>query len=224
MDMKKMGELLKTLRKEKDYTQEQLAEYLNVSGRTVSRWETGTNLPDLDVLVLLSDFYGVDIRELIDGQRKGDKMNEDEKDSVKKVAEYSLAKERVLIHRLILVIVLGITAWCISLAVSSVFIHEVNGGVYDLISTLAGFIIYSGCVFAQRANRSADGVTVSFIGAFGAICVSNLVLLLLFFGSGDYYNYGIAGAWYALAIIIAVYLIAGVTVSVINRKSFRGAV
>lgn len=41
MDTKKIGEFLKILRREKGLAQEQLAEILHVSGRTVSRWETG---------------------------------------------------------------------------------------------------------------------------------------------------------------------------------------
>ena len=65
MDQKKIGLFLKELRKEKELTQSQLAEQLNVSDRTVSRWETGTNLPDLSVLVELADFYDVDIEDLI---------------------------------------------------------------------------------------------------------------------------------------------------------------
>lgn len=47
MNPKEIGAFLKQLRNEKGITQEQLAEILGVSGRTVSRWETGTNLPDL---------------------------------------------------------------------------------------------------------------------------------------------------------------------------------
>ncbi len=43
MDQKQIGSFLKELRKEKNITQEQLAEQLNVSGRTVSRWETGVS-------------------------------------------------------------------------------------------------------------------------------------------------------------------------------------
>ena len=43
MDTKKIGEFLKLLRKEKGLTQEQLAEILLVSGRTISRWETGVS-------------------------------------------------------------------------------------------------------------------------------------------------------------------------------------
>lgn len=44
MDQIRVGAFLKALRKEKKLTQEQLAEKLNVSGRTVSRWETGDSL------------------------------------------------------------------------------------------------------------------------------------------------------------------------------------
>ena len=55
MDLQKIGSFLKELRKEKELTQEQLAETLNVSRRTVSRWETGSNMPDLDLLMEMAD-------------------------------------------------------------------------------------------------------------------------------------------------------------------------
>lgn len=61
MDQKKTGQFLKTLRKEKSITQETLAEALNVSSRTVSRWETGSNMPDISLLVELSEFYQVSL-------------------------------------------------------------------------------------------------------------------------------------------------------------------
>ena len=61
MDQKKTGQFLKTLRKEKNITQENLAETLNVSTRTISRWETGRNMPDISLLVELSEFYQVSI-------------------------------------------------------------------------------------------------------------------------------------------------------------------
>ena len=66
MDQKKTGSFLKELRKERNLTQEQLAEKFNVSNRSVSRWETGSNMPDLSILVELAEFYNVDIKEIID--------------------------------------------------------------------------------------------------------------------------------------------------------------
>ena len=84
MNQIKISAFLKELRKEKNLTQEQLAEQLNVSGRTVSRWETGTNMPDVSILVELAEFYNVSISEIIDGERKKERMNEEVKETVLK--------------------------------------------------------------------------------------------------------------------------------------------
>ena len=84
MDQKRTGEFLKQLRKEKNLTQEQLAEKFFISGRTVSRWETGSNMPNLSVLVELADFYDVDIREIIDGERKSENMDNETKETLKR--------------------------------------------------------------------------------------------------------------------------------------------
>ena len=101
MDQQKIGGFLKELRKEKNLTQEQLAEVLNVSGRTVSRWETGSNMPDLSVLVELADYYDVDIREIINGERKSEEMDKDLIDTLEQVAEYSNTEKKNIKKRMI---------------------------------------------------------------------------------------------------------------------------
>ena len=55
MDQAKIGAFLKGLRKEKGLTQEQFSEIVHVSNRTVSRWENGNHLPDLDILLEIAD-------------------------------------------------------------------------------------------------------------------------------------------------------------------------
>ena len=87
MDQKKTGYFLKQLRNEKKLTQEQLAEKFQITSRTVSRWETGSNMPDISMLLELADFYEVDIREIIDGERKSEQMNEELKETVIKVTD-----------------------------------------------------------------------------------------------------------------------------------------
>jgi len=95
MDVKKIGRFLKELRKEKGLTQEQLAETLFVSGRTVSRWETGTNMPDLGILVQMAEFYEVEVKEILDGERKNGMMDQEWKEILSKVADYNkLEKEQ----------------------------------------------------------------------------------------------------------------------------------
>ncbi len=108
MNQQKIGGFLKELRKEKNITQEKLAEIMGVSNRSVSRWETGSNLPDLDILIQLSDFYEVELRELLDGERKDEKMNKELEETVLKVAEYSNEDKKKLNKRVHILFVIGI--------------------------------------------------------------------------------------------------------------------
>lgn len=101
MEQKNVGSFLKTLRREKNLTQEQLAEQLHVSGRTVSRWETGSNMPDISLLVALAEFYEVSIPEIIDGERKSETMNEEAKETALKLSDYAETVNRKLKTRLL---------------------------------------------------------------------------------------------------------------------------
>lgn len=92
MDLMKMGAFLKRLRNEKNLTQEQLAERFNTSRRTVSRWETGYNLPDIDILLEMSEFYEVELNELLKGERKNEQMDNKEKETTLAVADYNIEK------------------------------------------------------------------------------------------------------------------------------------
>lgn len=69
MDQIKTGKFIATLRKEKELTQEQLGEKLGVTNKTISRWENGNYMPDIEMLSLLSKEFDVSINELISGER-----------------------------------------------------------------------------------------------------------------------------------------------------------
>jgi len=97
VDQKKIGSFLKELRKEKGITQEEFAENLCVSGRTVSRWETGTNMPDISLLVEISEFFDVSIPEIINGERKSEIMNEEVKEVADKLSDYANAEKETII-------------------------------------------------------------------------------------------------------------------------------
>ena len=88
IDQVKIGNFLKELRKENGKTQEEIAEMFGVSSRSVSRWENGNTMPDLGILVELADFYNVEIREIIDGERKSEIMEKEEKETLLKIADY----------------------------------------------------------------------------------------------------------------------------------------
>ena len=130
MDQKKTGAYLKHLRKEKGLTQEQLAEKFFVSSRTVSRWETGSNLPDVGMLVELADFYGVDIREIIDGERKNEIPASEARETLLKVAEYATEGEKQTQFK-VLYVALGIAVAQFICAI--LFSSEATGVLYGIV-------------------------------------------------------------------------------------------
>ena len=80
---------IKKLRKEKDMTQEQLAEYMGVSPQAVSRWETGTTCPDIFALPALAELFGITVDGLL-GVDEKEKQREIR--SIISVAEEKLDK------------------------------------------------------------------------------------------------------------------------------------
>lgn len=141
MDQKNVGLFLRELRKEKQLTQEQLAERFGVTSRSVSRWETGSNMPDLSILVELADFYDVDIRDIIDGERKGEDMNKEEKERLQLVADYAETEKNTLLMRLRIFSIVGLVSLIAGLTMM-VISRDNNLPVYDyLMGTLMGVAI-----------------------------------------------------------------------------------
>ena len=89
MDQKKIGSFLRELRNEKTLSQEKLAEEFGVTSRSISRWENGNTMPDISIIIELADFYDVDIREIIRGERKSENMDKELKDTLVTVADYT---------------------------------------------------------------------------------------------------------------------------------------
>ena len=69
VDAARTGEFLAALRKARGLTQEQVAEELCVSNKTISKWESGSGLPDITILPDLAEFYGVTADDILAGQR-----------------------------------------------------------------------------------------------------------------------------------------------------------
>lgn len=133
MDQKKIGAFMKSLRKEKGITQENLAEILGVTGRTISRWETGSNMPDLDILIQIADYYEVEIREILDGERKSEKMNKELEETVLKVADYSNEEKMRLTKKLHVFSWIGVMSFVIFLILENMGLAD--SGYTEIIAS-----------------------------------------------------------------------------------------
>lgn len=133
MDTQKIGKFLKQLRKEKGISQEQLAEKLNVSARTVSRWETAVTMPDLSILMQLAQLYNVELKEILDAERMEESMDQEMREMLEKVADYTAAeKERAA--------KVGITAFMVTF-LTCVMVCVVQLMMYMKLDLILGEIV-----------------------------------------------------------------------------------
>ena len=146
MNQQKIGGFLKELRKEKGITQEQVAEHFGVAGRTVSRWETGSNMPDLSLLIDIATFYDVEVSEIIDGERKSEKMSNEMKETLEKVVDYNEALKLKSMQ-------MGV------ITMASIFILLVLISAFKEISSaplVSMLCAYNGATFISKAKQTKD--------------------------------------------------------------------
>lgn len=98
MNTKKTGAFIATLRKEKGLTQQALAEQLFVTAKTVSRWETGSYAPPVDIIARLSEILGTTADEIIAGERKSADSAETVVKSAQKQSSFDL-EEKISFYR-----------------------------------------------------------------------------------------------------------------------------
>ena len=183
MDQKKIGRFLKELRKEKNITQEQLAEKINVSGRTVSRWETGSNMPDISLLAELAEFYDVSIPEIIDGERKSEQMNEELKETVIKVTDYTETNNARLLKRVRIIGITGVITILIAMVMDtgglavSPFWESVKRDLYAwTLGTLIANILYT-TGWLKRISEKKDVSRKMRIS--GVVCAVIVIMSLI---------------------------------------------
>lgn len=188
MNQIKMGSFLKELRLEKRLTQEQLAERLNVSNRSISRWETGNTLPDISLLIELAEFYDVEIKEIIDGERKSENMDQKEKDTLLKVADYAENEKDILMKRVRIISFIGLGSLILALLFVSFGIEQLNpffmcieGIAFGLsVGALITCIFYTTGVLSKiRNNKKSECAATALRVIFTAIVIICVMVCLI---------------------------------------------
>ncbi len=108
MDQVKIGKFIAQLRKEQGLTQNQLAEKLNISNRTVSKWETGNGLPDVSLLTPLCTVLNITSDELFAGERISALHNEEVLKEIKE--EPKKKKPNIMITVIAVILILSLCA------------------------------------------------------------------------------------------------------------------
>ncbi len=183
MDPIRIGAFLKKLRKERNMTQEEIAGKYGVTQRSVSRWENGITMPDISIMIELADFYDVDIRELLRGERKSENMDTDMKETLEMVAEYTEADKAKILKK-VYICGQGMLITAVALFVVyflSYFTNEIvltplllilAGGILGLNTLLAGLQLKG--KMSKERNKKLLRITITIWIVVG-------ILLLFFF-------------------------------------------
>ena len=140
MNQEKIGKFIAEIRKEKKLTQQELAEKLGVTDKSVGNWENGRNMPDLSLFKPLCDILGITINELLSGEKiKKEKYQEKFEENIINTIDYSTKKINLVKNNLgIILIVIGIL---MSLTAMTMFASESSwGSIYSVIGGIVSLI------------------------------------------------------------------------------------
>lgn len=136
MNQEKIGKFIAELRKEKKLTQEQLAEQIGVTDKSISRWENGRNMPDLSLFKPLCKILGITINELLSGEKLSrQEYQEKFEENIVNTIDYSTNKLNK--YRGVISLILIIFGLFISLTAVMIFPSESSwGSIYSVFGIM----------------------------------------------------------------------------------------
>lgn len=145
MDQIKIGNFIASKRKEKNLTQEQLAEKIGVSNKTISKWECGRCMPDYSLIENLCKELNISVSELINGHSFKSCMNVDNESVLQLVKEIELLKVHNVEVDGILLLLLSLVTYCIvpsSTQFGSILLNIVSlaAAVFGFVAVIWGYI------------------------------------------------------------------------------------
>ena len=149
MDQIKIGKFIAECRKNKNLTQAQLAEELNVTDRAISKWETGKAMPNFDIMLDLCSILGINVNELlcgemIDMEQKDDQLNE----LIFQMAKNEERYHKRLLHSACVIVAISLLALICLVTLISLLIPECPFQYFLIIVSVILFIIP--CIIALK--------------------------------------------------------------------------
>lgn len=167
-----IGNRLYNLRKEKNISQEELANALDVSRQTISKWETGESTPDFNKICPLCEYFGITSDELLSGKQNIVEAKKEDKKA--KFARNLAISVGLYIFSLVAIILL-----------SALFDQPIIGVsiFFTIIAIATGIIIYSSIVYGksekEKVKESKEPKNVVLKGITEIISIAGVITYLL---------------------------------------------
>lgn len=192
MDMMKIGVFLQNLRKEKNFTQQELADYFHVSSKTVSKWECGKALPEIPLLKEISEFYSVSVDEILNGERnvEGAMENTMRKEEMQKAYQKKKKMWSIFIYVSFFVLLL---AFVLLPLISSIKNHSLATAI-SIVILVVGLFVYGLGLILSKLDKDVQSKSVLLAYHnqrvnvsiwFSALFLANLMIAICNSGNGS---------------------------------------
>lgn len=152
MNQEKIGKFIAACRKEKGFTQMQLAEELNITNRAVSKWETGKSLPDISIMVELAKIFDISVNELIAGEKID--MIDYKEEAQKNIISLMMSLKELKVLEIVVQVLMGIG---IFLAISSVTVLSAIN--HKVVFSIIGIFIWAFAIFLKvKIRKTIDKI------------------------------------------------------------------
>lgn len=154
MDLNKIGKFIAEERKHKNYTQKQLADILNISDRTISKWECGKGFPEVSLLLPLCKELELTVNELLTGERltKGEYMQKAEETMVNFVREKE--ENKIKMQLIVLIGIISTISFITLLLVVCIYTEIISLPAKIILITIACTLFGIGITVLMRGGRT----------------------------------------------------------------------
>lgn len=153
MDQIKIGKFIADERKRKGYTQKQLSEKLEISDKTISKWERGNGFPEVSLLLPLCNELEITVNELLSGERvsEEDYRKKAEENMVNLVREAQESKKKIILSAVVaaLTIIAAVPLFMVSGMI------EMENGIRLMLIVIGIIVIIGGIAVACILDRDA---------------------------------------------------------------------
>ena len=153
MNQLKIGKFIAECRRQKNLTQMQLSEKLNITDKAISKWERGIAMPDSSIMLELCDILSISVNELLNGERISMENNEQKNEQLLlDMAKEIERKNKTIWTSMWAIMIVSITGLIAGLAVAAFLIPE---GVWQLVAILGLCVVFLiPCFYALKLEVS----------------------------------------------------------------------
>ena len=152
MNQLKIGRFIAECRKQKGFTQMQLAERLNITDKAISKWERGVAMPDSSIMLELCGLLGITVNELLSGERIIMENNEKNQQLLLDMAEEIAKKNKTIWSAMWAIMIVSMSALFAGLLIAAFLIPE---GVWQLVTILGICVVFLiPCFYALKLEVS----------------------------------------------------------------------